>query len=130
MTRSARWLAGIELFIAVGAVCGGAALMADPSGRLLRMPLDLLAGAPFRTYLLPGVILAVVVGGSMLAAAIAVIRRARRAASLSVVAGGILVVWIGTQVALIGYRHPVQLVYLGLGIVVAALGVGQWRRRA
>src|SRR5690554_4630226 len=50
-------LIALLLLLAVNALAGGAALVAEPSGRLLGMPVSLLAGSPFEDYLVPGVIL-------------------------------------------------------------------------
>ena len=41
---------------------GGAALVADPSGGLLRMPLTLLEGSPFTSFLVPGLVLLTLLG--------------------------------------------------------------------
>lgn len=37
--------------------------------------------------------------------------------------GGILIAWITSQIVLIGYRHPIQLVYLLGGAVALLAGV-------
>ena len=43
--------------------------------------------------------------------------RERRATAISaVIAGGVLVGWMTTQIVLLGYRHPVQLLYLLCGV--------------
>ena len=52
-----RLLAVLLILLAVNALVGGALLIADPSGGLLGMPVSLLAGSPFRDYLLPGLVL-------------------------------------------------------------------------
>jgi hypothetical protein len=51
----------------VGAVCGGAALVARPDGVILGMPAAVLDGSPFRDFLIPGAVLALVIGGANLA---------------------------------------------------------------
>lgn len=55
-------LISLLLLLAVGALYGGGALVADPSGGLLDMPVSLLAGSPFGDYLVPGLILLVLLG--------------------------------------------------------------------
>ena len=49
-------------FLGLGALGGGGALSISPSGRLLGMPLALLAHSPFRSFLVPGLILFIVLG--------------------------------------------------------------------
>jgi hypothetical protein len=61
ITRS---LGVLELLVGVGAVLGGGALAATPSGALLGMPLEMPHGTSFHTCLIPGLVLCFVVGGS------------------------------------------------------------------
>jgi hypothetical protein len=49
-------------FLGLGAVAGGVALIISPSGDLLKMPLSLIEKSPFRSYLIPGIILFSVLG--------------------------------------------------------------------
>jgi hypothetical protein len=110
----------VQLLAGVSAMAGGAALVANPSGALLAMPLELLDETPFRSYLIPGLILCVVVGGSLVAAGLVALRRRPSAPQWGIVAGLILVIWIATQIALIGYLHPIQAAYLSVGAGIAA----------
>jgi hypothetical protein len=57
------------------------------------MPTSYLAGSPFTSFLVPGLILGGIVGGTQLAAAIALIRRARSALLWSAVAGCGMLRW-------------------------------------
>jgi hypothetical protein len=88
----ARGLAILELFVGTGAVLGGGALVAAPSGTLLHMPLDVLRGTPFENYLIPGAVLCLVVGGSNILAGLLALRRNRAAVVSAFIAGGLLVV--------------------------------------
>jgi hypothetical protein len=47
---------------AIGAMAGGGALTAAPSGGLMKMPVSYLSGSPFPDYLAPGIVLFVVLG--------------------------------------------------------------------
>ena len=49
-------------FLGLGAIAGGGALIVSPSGDLLKMPLSLIEKSPFRSYLIPGIILFSVLG--------------------------------------------------------------------
>jgi hypothetical protein len=44
----------LELFLALGALGGGAALMLGPRGQIIPLPLSALAGSPFADYFGPG----------------------------------------------------------------------------
>ena len=49
-------------FLGVGALGGGGLLTASPSGKLMGMPLSMLAHSPFTDFLVPGLILFTVLG--------------------------------------------------------------------
>ena len=49
-------------FLAVGAIYGGISLMNDPSGETLELPLKLLKGTIFSSYMIPGIILFLTLG--------------------------------------------------------------------
>ena len=48
--------------LGLGALGGGGVLIASPSGKLMGMPLSLLAGSPFHSFLIPGLLLFLVLG--------------------------------------------------------------------
>ncbi|GAA2753958.1 hypothetical protein [Amnibacterium kyonggiense] len=123
--------------VALTAVAGGAALVvgtltAGPS--VLVPPTRYLAGSPFDSYLVPGLVLAVVVGGSHALAAVLAARRSRWALVAATVAAFGLLVWIFVQTALIPFS-VLQAVYEAaaiaeLGLVLLALGLLTVRRRS
>lgn len=49
-------------FLALGAIFGGGVLIISPSGKLIGMPLTMLAHSPFRSFLVPAIILFFVLG--------------------------------------------------------------------
>jgi hypothetical protein len=120
-------------FVALTAVGGGIALATGAEGD--RFPADLLAGTPFRSYLIPGLILAVVVGGSAAVATTATLRSPEAGARASLLAGVILMGWIVGEIVIL--RAPavrltrpsiavpswVEAVYFALGLVLVVLGV-------
>jgi hypothetical protein len=112
--------------VALSAFVAGAMFMAAPSGRLMGMTEVTLARSPFRSYLVPGIVLFAVVGGTQALAAWAEIQRWKSAGWLSVVAGVVLAGWIAVQVAMIGLGHPMQPSLFVAGGVDA--GLGRWRR--
>jgi hypothetical protein len=91
------------------------------------VPLDLLAGTWFPSFLGPGLILGVVVGGTQAAAAFALLTRRHWARLAAAVAGFAMLIWIFTELAMIGYSW-LQSAYFGLGtleliLVLALLGI-------
>lgn len=121
----------VDAFVALAAVGGGLALaLGMEAGRL---PLSWLEGTPFRDYVGPGLILAIVVGGSAALATIAIVRDARQGGRVSVGAGAILVAWIvGEIVVLTGDGEivsPTEAVFLATGLAMVALGVVVARSR-
>jgi hypothetical protein len=124
----------VQLFQAVGALGGGATLIASPKGGIIKMPLSNLDGSPFKDFLIPGIILFVVLGVGPLVAAWVLFRRPRSTAlervnpfrheywgwTLSGMIGVALVVWIAVETLIVPYSI-LQPFYAGVGIVIIAL---------
>jgi hypothetical protein len=55
-------LMALILFQGISGLFGGIALIIDPTGELLQMPLSMLDGSPFDTFLIPGIILFLILG--------------------------------------------------------------------
>lgn len=120
----------LETFLGLGAVGGGLALMAGPSGEIIPIPVSALAGSPFADYFIPGAILFTVLGVGPLGAAVLAWRRHPMAPFLMSAVGGALLIWLIVQIGIVGYSDdpPLQAGYLGLGVVILLVGVG-WMRR-
>lgn len=99
-----RMLTVLHAVVALNAIGGGIYGLAGAPG----VPVEWLEQTPFPSYLIPSLILFVVVGGTQAAAGLSVAARTPRSRSVSVVAGAILLGWIGTQVVLIGYVSWLQ----------------------
>jgi len=124
----------VQLFQAVGALGGGAALIASPRGGIIKMPLSNLDGSPFKDFLIPGIILFVVLGIGPLVTAWVLIRRPRSTAlesvnpfgheywgwTLSGVIGVGLVIWIAVETLIVPYNF-LQPLYAAVGAVIIAL---------
>lgn len=132
-SRAARLLAiGLLVLQGIGAVGGGIALMLGPQGEIIPLPVSQLAGSPFDSYLIPGLVLFTVLGIGPLAVAFLAWRRHVLSPVLTLLVGLALLIWIGVQVAIIGYSTepmPLQAMYLGLGAGLLALGAW-WMRLA
>lgn len=113
-----RYLLGALLtFGAINAFAGGYYGLSGAKG----VPLEWLAGSPFSDYFIPSLILFVVVGGVFSFAAIAVFMRSRLARVSAFVAGTVVLVWIGVQLAIIGYVSWMQPTTLLAGVFVLIL---------
>jgi len=120
-------LGGLQLFIGLGAVGGGLALVLEPDGSVLGIPVDILGNSPFSSFFIPGLVLLLVNGLGSLAGAVASFRRLRFAGEAGVVLGLFLVAWIVMQVYWLGGFHWAHGLYLVSGL--AESGLGGWLRR-
>ncbi|MFH5834250.1 hypothetical protein [Halalkalibaculum sp. DA384] len=110
-------------FQAVSGLYGGGALVLDPTGDILKMPLSLLEGSPFNDYLIPGIILFAVLGVFPAIVFYGLLRGKERSWLGAVLVGVALIIWIGTEIVMVGYHTepPLQLIYGIVGIVLLIL---------
>jgi hypothetical protein len=125
LSRVAKSALGLEVFLSIGALGGGLVLMIAPRGEIMPLPLAALAGSPFDTYFVPGLILFGVLGlGPLVAARLSWVRHPLAPTAALVVGAGLLI-WVAVEVAIIGYSNepPLQAIYgiLGVAILVAAV---------
>ena len=125
LSRVAKGAMALEVILSVGALGGGLILMLAPRGEIMPLPLAALAGSPFDTYFVPGLILFGVLGiGSLIAARLAWLRHPLAPTAAFVVGAGLLI-WVTVEVAIIGYSNepPLQAIYgiLGVAILLVAL---------
>jgi hypothetical protein len=134
LERAAGWMGSrggllvADGFVALTAVGGGVALATGLEGE--RFPLEMLHGTPFTSYVVPGLLLALVVGGSATAASLATIRSPMLGGIASVAAGAIMVGWIGGEALILDQPDaptPTELLYAAVGGAMMLLGVRVWR---
>lgn len=132
-------LALLVAFQALSGLFGGGALVADPSGGLLLMPIDVLEGSPFADFLVPGLVLLVVLGIAPAVVAVALWTRPRWRAARGIerrfrehwawvgagATGVALLVWLAVEAWIVGVT-PLLVVFavVGVAIVAAALAPG------
>lgn len=130
-------LATLQLFLAFGALGGGAALMIDPGGELIAMPLSYLEHSPFRDYFVPGLMLFCVFGVLPAMIGVSLLRRRdwRLAERLNLFAdmhwswtfalysGFALIVWIAVQAYLFRSYEIIHLFYTALGLVIQLIAL-------
>lgn len=124
LTPWGRILLVLLLFNGLGAFIGGIGVTKDA----LPFPDVWLQGTPFHSYFVPGLILCVIVGGGQLAAALAILWRHSFARTVSLLAGFILTGWMIGELMLIGFRAPIQMWFLALGLSEVGLSFTKLRR--
>jgi len=111
---------------AVGGIPSGIGMIRDPVNNI-GMPLSMLEGSPFGDYLIPGLILLIVLGLFPLVVLYGLIRRYQWAWWCALAVGAGLVIWIATEIALLGFLPGtgivLQIVFglVGAAIIVLAL---------
>ena len=132
----ARILLVVDLFLSVSALGGGGAILADTSGGVLHFPADWLSRLPFSSFFVPGLILFALFGVGSLALFVATLARSAWAPLGTAVVGFGQIIWIAVEGVLLGFGHPLQLIYLAVGVAMVALAGWWWfesstaRRRA
>jgi len=110
---------------------GGTALVLDPTGDYLGLPLFFLEGTPFNNYLYPGLILLSVLGAFPMAVFYGLWKRQPWSWWGALLTGIALIIWLGVEIIMIGYHAdpPLQLIYgvTGLLITLFAFQAVYWK---
>jgi len=116
-------LTATVLLQGISGLVGGYALMADPSGALIGLPLVWLEGTPFSDYFVPGTILLTALGVCPLVIGWGLWRGLSWAWYGSLLVGASLATWILVEILMIGYQPdpPLQAFYGLLSLVILAL---------
>jgi hypothetical protein len=126
MGRAGKLAVGLLVWLGLGALAGGAALVAKPDGSVMQMPLSWLAGSPFPDFFVPGLILGGLFGVGSFAVAVMGLRRWHIAPFLAFAIGCAMMIWIVVELAIIrgiSILHPLYFL-TGLGIAAAAVSWG------
>jgi hypothetical protein len=97
-------LGSLLMLVSLNAFGGGFYGMMGAEG----VPLELLTDSPFTNYFIPSLILFVCVGGSNLFSSIAVFKKMQFATKAVYFSSSIIIIWLITQVAIIGYVSWMQ----------------------
>jgi hypothetical protein len=125
LSRLAKAAVALEVFLSIGALGGGAALMLGSRGEIIPLPLSALSGSPFDTYHVPGLVLFGVLGLGPLAAALLACLRHPLAPLAASTVGVALLLWLAVEIAIVGYTSepPLQPFYLLLGAALTVIGL-------
>jgi hypothetical protein len=109
-------------YVATIAILVGYALIKDPSGNLLELPLKYLDHTPFNNYLIPGIILFIVHGVTNVIAAIFTAYKWKHYPTFVVWQSIILILWILLQMLVVQHVHPLYLLFGSIGILLFMFG--------
>ncbi len=114
---------GLILFQGISGLFGGIALVVDPTGELLYMPISMLDGSPFENFLVPGIILLSILGIFPIIVFYGLWKRLNWAWTGALIVSAALIIWISVEIWMLGYysEPPLQLIYGLLGVILLIL---------
>ena len=115
-------------FLGISAVIGAVPLILHPADEPLSLPQDLLQHSPFRSYLIPGIILLLAIGLSSLIVLNAVVRHRPGCGGWTAGQGGVLAIWLIVEMAML--RMAIWPHYFYGAIAVAMIWSGLALQRA
>ncbi len=116
---------GLMLFQGISGLYGGIALVMDPSGDLLKMPISILENSPFENFLIPGLILLTILGIFPIIVLYGLWKRRYWSWIGALTVSTALIIWIGVQIWMVGYHPepPLQIIYGLLGLILFILTI-------
>jgi hypothetical protein len=136
-TRARNVLLALLVFLGLGALGGGAVLIVSPNGELFGMPVSILEHSPFRSFLVPGIILFCVLGLVPSGLVVALLRKPdwrlaeqtnlfrdmHWAWTYSMYVAFALIIWIQVEMVFLQAVHWLHTLYmaLALAIIIVAL---------
>jgi len=112
----------VQVFIAVGAIPAGLSMIFQPDGSGIGISTDILLDSPFSDFLVPGLFLLLVNGLCNAIGAFFSFRRNNYAGLIGLSLGIIMILWICTQVYLVGLIHFLQPLFFVVGLGELILG--------
>lgn len=125
------------VFLAAGAFYGGLSLVIRPDGSILRMPVEMLSGSPFKSFLIPGIILLLTFGVFPVFTIYGLLIKPENkflnhfnllsdyhfAWTFSVYIGIGQVIWIDIQTLILNEVGLLHIVYSGLGLLIICIAL-------
>ncbi len=124
-TKVYRLLAiALLFFLGFWALIGSSALLADPTGTLLQIPLEYLKDSSFEDYLIPAIVLLLTIGISSILIATTVIRKIKNYPFFIMIQGTLLLFWLTAQLLLnMDFYTPyLHIPFYLIGILLLSLG--------
>ncbi len=108
----------LEIFVGITSASSGVQLVLTNG---LGMPIPYLKNSPFTSFLIPGLILIFVVGGLHLLAGFLTLKNKVFKLEISAIAAFGLLIWIFTEMYIIGKSSVLQTLYFSVGILELVL---------
>lgn len=126
----------LQLFLGIGAMFGGAALIIDRSGELIGLSILLLEDSFFNNYLIPGLLLfsalgiiPIIIASDLLmrwnwkfAEKLNIFRDKHWSWTFLLYSGFELIIWIAVQVYVINWFSTIHFIYITLGLLIKNAG--------
>ena len=120
----------LHIFIGVGALAGGVAAISNPNNPMGISAEVFLADAPFKTFLIPGIILFGLIGIGNLVGAGILKKHVLGYEYVSGVCGGALMIWIVVQCIILKGVGILHIIYFLLGVIQGLLVLGLlWEKK-
>jgi hypothetical protein len=110
------------ILTAINATVAGVLFIIDPSGSKMGLTLDYIADSPFRSYLIPGIILLIINGLFNFITALLMIKNKSYSNILVILQGILLMGWIVIQVDMVKDISPLHIIMFIIGALLAILG--------
>lgn len=120
MLKKHKFLAGIHIFVSIGALFGGMAAILNP-WEPLGTPLEMLENSPFENFFIPGLILFLVIGIGHLFSAVTALKHSIYLGYISSIFSWSLVIWIVVQCVMINSVNFMHIFFLVIGLSGAIL---------
>jgi hypothetical protein len=112
----------LQVYVSIGAIPEGIAMITDPRGSSLGMSIDWLSKSPFSNFFIPGIFLLVVTGLGSLLGGVFSFKRHYKAGEIAVGLGIFLIVWIILHFWWPGL-HWLHIIYFTIGMIELILGL-------
>jgi hypothetical protein len=113
----------VTSFVALTSIGGGIAILTG----IDKFPIEWLDGTPFKSFVIPAILLLILVGGSASLAAINVLFKRKYAHRCSFISGIFLIGYILVEILILKQvppgPTPIEIFYLMLGIIISAIAI-------
>ncbi|MTI48935.1 MAG: hypothetical protein FH761_13915 [Firmicutes bacterium] len=122
MSKLYRILFVLHIFVGVGALFGGLMTILNPYDPL-GMSVEYLKYSPFKSYLIPGIILFTIIGVGNIVSAIIMRLRLKYQAYTSNTFSWALVIWIVVQCIMLNAVSFIHIIYFVIGLVEGIISI-------
>lgn len=122
MKKVYKILFALHLFVGIGAIAGGLAAITNPN-EPLGMSVASLKNSPFRSYLIPGIILFAIIGLGNIFSAVVFLFKFKLQGYISSIFSFALVIWIIVQCIILNSIVFLHVLYFGIGLIQAILSI-------